>query len=60
LTARRTYFETNLRYVTSLIALRKSEVLLNGLLLTGGLNDASDISRGMGGVGQRGQALSQQ
>ncbi len=46
LTARRTYFETNLRYVQSLIAWRKADVILSGLLLTGGLNDVRDINGG--------------
>lgn len=60
LTARRTYYETNLRYVTALISFRKADVVLDGLLLTGGLNDVPDIGRNLGGLGQRGQTFSQQ
>jgi len=60
LTARRTYFETNIRYVKSLIDLRQSEVAVNGMVLTGGLRDVMDISQGVGGTGNRGQALSGQ
>ncbi len=55
LTARRTYFETNLRYVQSLIAWRKADVMLSGLLLSGGLDDVGDLSGGAGGL--RGMAL---
>lgn len=60
LTARRTYFETNLRSVDSQIALRQADVILSGLLLRGGLNDTVNPGVGagvLGGVGQRGQAL---
>lgn len=60
LTARRTYFETNLAFVQSLTGLRLAEVQISGLLLTGGLDDVSDISEGSGGVDQRDQALSGQ
>ena len=60
LTARRTYFETNLAYVRSLTDLRQAEVKITGLLLTGGLDQVSDIAAGAGGVGTRGQALSGQ
>lgn len=61
LTARRTYFETNLRYINSLIALRKAEVVTCGYVLTGGLTDVPDIaSRALKGPGIRGQALSGQ
>lgn len=60
LTARRTYFEANLANVRSLVALRQSEVAISGLVLSGGLNDVPDISQGVGGVGNRGQALSGQ
>jgi cobalt-zinc-cadmium efflux system outer membrane protein len=42
LTARRSYFETNLRYVDALVALQKADALLDGLLLTGGLDMAPD------------------
>ncbi len=55
LTARRTYFETNVRYVRSLIALRQADVILSGLLLTGGLDDVQDIGSGAGRL--RGMAL---
>ena len=60
LTARRTFFEVNLNYVDSLVALKQSNVVLSGLLLTGGLNDVRDISQGVGGVSNRGRALSGQ
>ncbi|HAH43867.1 MAG TPA: TolC family protein, partial [Planctomycetaceae bacterium] len=60
LTARRTYFETNISYVNSLISLRQSEVSVNGMVLSGGLNDVRDISQGVGGTSNRGQALSGQ
>ena len=57
LTARRTFFETNLNYVDSLVALQQSNVALSGLLLSGGLNDVRDISKGAGGIRNRGRAL---
>ena len=60
LTARRTFFETTQSYVSSLIAMRQAEIEISGLLLTGGLNDVSDISQGAGGTTQRGQALNGQ
>ena len=61
LTARRTYFEANLRYVDALIFLRKASVIIDGFVLTGGLTDVPDIgSRALNGLGQRGQALSGQ
>ena len=60
LTARRTFFAVNLNYVNSLVALKQSGVVLSGLLLTGGLNDVRDISQGVGGTSNRGQALSGQ
>jgi cobalt-zinc-cadmium efflux system outer membrane protein len=56
LTARRTFFETNLRYVDSLVTLRTTEVQLAGLLLTGALADVPDLGS-IGGTGQRDQAL---
>jgi outer membrane protein, heavy metal efflux system len=37
LTARQTYFQTNVDYRRSLIDLRQAEILISGLLLTGGL-----------------------
>ena len=58
LTARRTYFEANLRYVEALIALRQANVVIDGFVLTGGLTGVPDIgSRALNGLGQRGQAL---
>lgn len=60
LTARRTYFEASLANVRSLVGLRQSEVAIAGLVLSGGLNDVPDISQGVGGVGNRGQAFSGQ
>lgn len=61
LTARRTYFEANLRYVDAQIALRKASVVIKGFVLTGGLTDVPDIaSRAQTGLGQRGQSLSGQ
>lgn len=61
LTARRTYFEANLRYIESLVALRQADVIISGFILTGGLTDVPDIgSRPFAGPGQRGQALSGQ
>ncbi|GAB4151606.1 MAG: hypothetical protein Tsb009_27090 [Planctomycetaceae bacterium] len=61
LTARRAFFESNLKYVDALIALQKANVILNGFVLTGGLTDVPDIgSRALSGAGQRGQALSGQ
>ncbi|MFK7778496.1 MAG: TolC family protein [Gimesia sp.] len=60
LTARRTFFESTQSYVTSLVALRQSEIQISGLLLTGGLNEVRDISQGAGGTNQRGQALNGQ
>ncbi len=60
LTARRTYFETNIQFIRSLVDLRQSEVAISGLVLSGGLSEVRDISQGVGGVGNRGQALSGQ
>lgn len=57
LTARRTYFETNIKYIESLVDLRQSEVAISGLVLSGGLSGVRDISQGVGGIGNRGQAL---
>jgi outer membrane protein, heavy metal efflux system len=37
LTARQTYFQTNVEYRRSLVALRQASILLDGLLLSGGL-----------------------
>jgi cobalt-zinc-cadmium efflux system outer membrane protein len=44
LTARRSYFDANLQYVQSLINLRRADVLIDGLLITGALNAPSDFS----------------
>lgn len=61
LTARRSFFETNLAYVSSLVALRQADVAITGLLLTGGLNDVPDAGGGnLQGVGLRDEALSGQ
>ncbi|WP_339735588.1 TolC family protein [uncultured Gimesia sp.] len=60
LTARRTYFEMNIKFIRSLVDLRQSEVAISGLVLSGGLSEVRDISQGVGGVGNRGQALSGQ
>lgn len=61
LTARRTYFEANLRYVEALVALNQAGVIIDGFVLTGGLTDVPDVaSRTLNGLGQRGQALSGQ
>ena len=57
LTARRTYFEANLRYVRELIQLRKANTLIDGLLLTGGLEAPAEVQIGRE---LRGQALSGQ
>jgi cobalt-zinc-cadmium efflux system outer membrane protein len=57
LTARRTYFEANLRYVRELIQLRKANTLIDGLLLTGGLESPAEVQIGSE---LRGQALSGQ
>jgi outer membrane protein, heavy metal efflux system len=42
LTARRTYFETRLKYLEALIEFRKAAAELDGLLLTGGLEAPGD------------------
>jgi outer membrane protein, heavy metal efflux system len=61
LTARRTFFEANLRYVEALIALRQANVVIDGYVLTGGLTSVPDIAnRTLSGTGQRGQSLSGQ
>ncbi len=39
LSARRSYFEAQLRYLDALVELRKTEVALDGLLLIGGLEE---------------------
>lgn len=61
LTARRSYFETNLAYVNSLVSLRQADVAITGLLLSGGLDDVPDAGGGnLQGVGLRDEALSGQ
>jgi len=40
LTAQRTYFQTNLSYLTSLVELRRSEAIIQGLLLSGSLDSS--------------------
>lgn len=42
LTARRSYFEANLRSIDALVSLQKADALLDGLLLTGGLEQTPD------------------
>ncbi len=42
ITARRSYFEAQLEYVTALVNLRQAEVALDGLLLEGGLSGVDD------------------
>lgn len=61
LTARRIYFEANLRYVQALIALQQANVVIDGYVLTGGLTDVPNIAnRSLSTLGQRGQTLSGQ
>jgi len=55
LTARRTYFESNLRYVVALTELRKADTLIDGLLLTGGLDAPASFDSD---AGLRDQTLS--
>ena len=45
LTAQRTYFQTHLAYLESLLELRQSSVLIEGFLLTGGLQQATRADR---------------
>lgn len=58
LTARQTYFQSNLAYVEALAELRKTIVEIDGLVLTGGLNPATLgtalQSQAMGAGRQRG------
>ena len=44
LTVRRAYFESKLSFVQSLVELRRAEVEINGLLLTGALNPTADVA----------------
>ncbi len=57
LVARRTYFDTNLRYVSSQALLGQARAQVDGYVLTGALNPVFD---GSGSASLRGQALSQQ
>ncbi len=57
LVARRTFFDSNLQYNQALIDLATSKMLLDGLLLDGGLNDTPDTQQD---DGLRGQTLSGQ
>lgn len=57
LTVRRTFFETNLKYVESLANAAKAAARIEGMLLTGGLNDVPDFASD---DGLRGQALNGQ
>jgi cobalt-zinc-cadmium efflux system outer membrane protein len=57
LTARRSYFEARLEYLEAVIDLRQAEVALDGLLLSGALNDVPDTTLD---AGLRGAALSGQ
>jgi len=57
LTARRAYFDANLKYVVALTDLAKADTKIDGLLLTGGLNqvasyDGTDELRGAALSGQ--------
>ncbi len=57
LTARRAYFEVNLKYVTALGSLAQANAKIDGLLLTGGLSNFATYDVG---DDLRGQALSGQ
>jgi len=57
LIVRRTYFESNLKYVDALASLAQAHSRIDGLLLTGGLDAPDDQS---GDDGLRGQTFSQQ
>jgi cobalt-zinc-cadmium efflux system outer membrane protein len=57
LIVRRTYFESNLKYVDALALLAQAHARVDGLLLTGGLEAPADQS---GDDGLRGQTFSQQ
>ncbi len=57
LVARRTYFDTNLRYLSAQTLLAQSRARVDGYVLTGGLNPVVDAS---GDASLRGEALSQQ
>ncbi|MCA9047156.1 MAG: TolC family protein, partial [Planctomycetaceae bacterium] len=55
LTARRAYFDANLKYVAAMGRLAQANAKIDGLLLTGGLSDVVSYD---GGDDLRGQALS--
>ena len=57
LIVRRTYFDTNLQYIGALGELAKAHAKIDGLLLTGGLDEPTDFQ---GGDALRGQTFSQQ
>ncbi len=57
LVARRTYFDTNLQYLSAQTLLAQSDARVDGYVLTGALNPVID---GSGNASLRGQALSQQ
>ena len=57
LTARRAYFDANIKYVLASGQLAQSNAKIDGLLLTGGLSDVASFD---GDDGLRGQALSGQ
>lgn len=57
LTARRDYFDANLKYVTALGKLAQANAKIDGMLLSGGLSPVNDYD---GGDDLRGQALSGQ
>lgn len=57
LIVRRTYFDTNLQYISALGELAKAYAKIDGLLLTGGLDEPTEFQ---GGDELRGQTFSQQ
>ncbi len=62
LTARRSYSEENLKYIDSLLQLNKSDVMIEGMMLSGSLTKqlTSPYNNTLNGNGMRGQALSGQ
>ncbi|HWL06967.1 MAG TPA: TolC family protein [Planctomicrobium sp.] len=57
LVARRTYFDSNLQYNAALLELAETKTLIDGLMLTGGLDDTRDTDQD---DSLRGQTLSGQ
>ncbi|MBI1248806.1 TolC family protein [bacterium] len=57
LIVRRTYFDANLRYIVALGNLAQAHAKIDGLLLTGGLDQPTDFQ---GGAALRGETFSQQ